>query len=112
MPSEEITIFLVWQKFPSHYCHFSLIFHHFVQVLVLTGLFLDPSSSAEVGSSWERGVKPATESMVAHTPLGPRGRRIPEKTSSGSLEMGARETLKRPAGASAPLEYHRGTSWL
>lgn len=52
----EITIFLVWQKFPSHYSHFSLIFHHLVQVLVLTGLLLDPPSSAEVGSSWERVV--------------------------------------------------------
>lgn len=56
MQSEEITVFLVWQKFPSHYSHFSLIFHHLVQVLVLTGLLLDPPSSADVGSSWERGV--------------------------------------------------------
>lgn len=52
----EITMFLVWQKFPSHSSHFSLFFHHFIQVLVLTGLLLDPPSSAEVGSGRERGV--------------------------------------------------------
>lgn len=46
---------------------------------------------------WEtagRGLYSQTsvESVLAHTPLGPRGKHIPEKTSSGSVETGPRVT--------------------
>lgn len=48
-------------------------------------------------------LKPAIESVVTHTPLGPRRKHIPEKTSSGSMEAGARVTLERPAVSSGNL---------
>lgn len=49
---KKTTVFLVWQKFPSH---FFLISHHLAQVPVLAGLLRD-----SLPTSWGRGVCPNT----------------------------------------------------